>query len=215
MAKLPTPPPDIPEFGKVEPAKGFEQEGQTPAERKEFESYMKEKPSFEETMGAEKLSPMQLAQSYKLPSAPTPETILRQIGDATNISREAKEKLQTPYLQFKDSHARLLNTKLEEAKENIKKASKNATANILEESTIPEDAGPATKFVSFLSDGENQLFEIKKRLEELQATNKQLKPSELMLIQVNIAQAQQCIEFSSVLISKVVDALKQMMNIQL
>jgi len=215
MAKLPTPPPDIPEFGKVEPTKGFEKEGQTPAERKEFESYMKEKPTFEETMGTEKLSPMQLAQSFKLPSAPTPETILRQIGDATNISREAREKLQTPNLQFKDSYSRLLNTKLQESKENIKKASKNANVNLLKETTIPENADPATKFISFLSDGENQLFEVKKHLEELQASHKQLKPAELMLIQVNIAQAQQCIEFSSVLISKVVDALKQMMNIQL
>jgi hypothetical protein len=36
-----------------------------------------------------------------------------------------------------------------------------------------------------------------------------------MLIQINLAQAQQEIEFSSILLSKVTDALKQTLSIQL
>lgn len=214
MAKLPTPPPNIPEYGAIEPTKGFEKEGKTTIPDKgAFEEHMQAPLEQEASIGKE-LSPVELGQMSQTISAPTPETLLRQVGDHENLLKETKEKLQTKNLKFKNSQEKLLNSKFQEATENLKSAAKYSNAKIVEDTT-PQKKGPVSKFINYLADGENQLYEVKKRLEHLQSKQIQLKPSELMLIQVNIAQAQQSIEFSSILISKVTDAIKQMLSIQL
>jgi hypothetical protein len=69
--------------------------------------------------------------------------------------------------------------------------------------------------MSLINDGSSQIAGAKQKLADFAHSNGTLNPAELLLVQVKINQAQQQIEFSSMLLSKAVDDFKQLMNIQI
>lgn len=209
MPKAPTPPP---EFGGTEPTKGPGGLPSPSPSREEFESYMEktEAPEVKETG----ISPMEL-QAKRTEIEPTPENLLAQVDDTKNKITEAKTQLQTPNLQLKNSHQRLIDNKLSQSLVHIDKASDHLGANKAPSKEIAENMGPVAKFLTYLGNGQDQLVEAKKKLEDIQATKEGMTPTQMLLVQVNLSQAQQQIGFASVLLSKVADALKQAINIQL
>ena len=208
----PKPPSDVPEFGKIDPNKNLEQEAKSKPDTKAFESLMKEKPESGKT---EQPSPMDLAASQQAAITPSSDTLIGQVNTTQTQINDIKDKLNTPNLQLKNSHQKLLNSKLTEANEHLQKASDYLGANDITPTQIPGDATPITKFLGYLTDGQNRLLLAKERLHNISAQGGTLQPSEMMLIQINLSQAQQEVEFSSVLLSKVTDALKQTLSIQL
>ena len=145
----------------------------------------------------------------------TTDTLLGQVNTSQTHLNNIQNSLNTPNLTLKNSHQKLLNTKLQESNDHLRKASEYLGAQTLPPTEIPPDAEPVGRFLGYITDGQNQLLEAKRKLQEMSAKGGQIAPSQMMLIQVNLAQAQQEIEFSSVLLSKVVDALKQTLSIQL
>jgi hypothetical protein len=210
MGKEPTQPPS---FGEIEPTKPpGEKFPKSPPDRESFESYM-ETPATTTPPG-KAISPMELGpQASGVP--PTPENLLEQVDTTNNKIDFIKQNLQTPNLTLKNSHQRLLDSKITQSFYHAQKAADHLGATKIAEPQLPETSTPVAKFLGYLSSGQQQLFEAKKKLEDIQAKGQKLTPSQMMLVQVNLAQAQQQIEFSSVLLSKVVDALKQTINIQL
>ena len=206
------PKPDIPEYGRIEPAgKPIEQEFQNKPDTKAFESLMEK----ETEAPKSQISPMQLAQNQQGNVLATTESLLGQV-DATALQMdEIRNKLNTPDLTLKNSHQKLLNSKLTEANEHLQKASEYLGGKEISPTSIPSDATPIAKFLGYLTDGQNRLLAAKHQLSDISAKGGELQPSEMMLIQINLSQAQQEIEFSSVLLSKVTDALKQTLSIQL
>src|SRR5690606_25576753 len=75
--------------------------------------------------------------------------------------------------------------------------------------------GPLSKLFGYLSDGENQMNAAQAEIGKLQADGKQLNPADLLRIQMKINQAQQEVDYSSLLVSKAVTALTQLLNTQL
>ena len=205
----PEPPKDVPEFGKIQPGNKTPGEEKSVPDKAAFDEYM----SPQETTPSTAPSPMDITQ--KGATSPTTESVLNQIDQTTNLQNEITNNLNTPNLQLKNSHEKLLDTKLTEANSHLDKASEHLGANVLPKTEVSEGTRPVAKFLGYLTDGQNQLVEAKKKLQDIQSQGGELKPSQLMLIQVNLAQAQQQIEFSSVLLSKAVDTLKQTINIQL
>lgn len=201
--------PDVPEFGKIEPGKGVEK--QTPGEipnKAAFDSLMEpNKPSLEG------VSPMDLSAQKQI--TPTFDSVLNQINQTTNLQNDIREKLGTPNLTLKNSHQKLLNSKLSESNNHLQNAAEYMGAPKITPTKTAPGSDPVAKFLGYLTDGQNQLLQTKKTLEDIQAKGGDMKPSQMMLVQVNLSQAQQEIEFSSVLLSKVVDALKQTLSIQL
>ena len=96
-------------------------------------------------------------------------------------SSKIKENVQTPGLELKPSHQRLLNSKLKESFSHLQNASDYLGANKV---SINEDEnlGPVEKFLGYLSGGQDQLLEAKRKLQQLQAQGKKLSPPEMMLI---------------------------------
>ena len=180
----------------------------------EFQSYMEEG-----TEGAGKaggISPMELAAGEK-PSlgTPTAQTLLNQVHDAQSTLSDVQTKLSTPKLQLKKSQEQLLDNKFAATNKHIEEASKVAKAPVLEHPEMKGKPSVVDKFINYVNNGQNQLLQAKKQLEDIKEKGENLKPGELLLIQVNLSQAQQAIEYSSVLLSKAVDAIKQTINIQI
>jgi hypothetical protein len=186
-------------------------EKQTPGEipnKAAFDSLMEpNKPSLEG------VSPMDLSAQKQI--TPTFDSVLNQINQTTNLQNDIREKLGTPNLTLKNSQQKLLNSKLSESINHLQNAAEYMGAPKITPTKTPSGSDPVAKFLGYLTDGQNQLLQTKKTLEDIQAKGGDMKPSQMMLVQVNLSQAQQEIEFSSVLLSKVVDALKQTLSIQL
>ncbi len=202
--------PDVPEYGKIEPGKSVEKP--TPGE-------MPDKSAFDAAMQptqvapAEKLSPMEIASQKQ--TIPTIDSVLNQINQTVNLQNDIRDKLQTPNLTLKNSQQKLLNSKLSESVTHLENAAEYMGAPKAQVSKTPPGSDPVTKFLGYLTSGQNQLLATKQTLEDIQAKGGEMKASQMMLVQVNLAQAQQQIEFSSLLLGKVVDALKQTLSIQL
>jgi len=71
------------------------------------------------------------------------------------------------------------------------------------------------RFLSLISDGQNQLEAAQEQLASLQKRGESLSPGDMLLVQIKLNKAQQEIEYSSLLLSKAIDDMKMMMNIQL
>jgi hypothetical protein len=184
--------------------------GQLPSPDEEaFKSYM-EKP----TQDTGKTSPMAIEHPSPFQVGnPTYDSVKGQVHDTKNILTDMQQKMQTPGLVFKRSEQSLLNTKLSETNNYIRASAKKLGYEPppLE---IPAKAPPIAKFISYITDGQNQLVEVQNQLSTLSVRG-ELKPEQLLLIQVKLSQAQQELEYSSVLLAKTIDFLKQTMNIQI
>ena len=180
-----------------------------------FQSYMNKENAPAEKKSSSQVSPMDLAKQEALPTTKaTMPSIMSQVGSTQEYLDQVKKQLNSPNLKFKRSHQHLLKNKLSEANNHIRNA-----ANRLHIQTTPLEIPPGTspiiKFLSYISDGEDQLNNIKAQLHSYTGNKKKLNPSEMLLIQLNLAQAQQTLEYSSILLSKVVDFIKQTINIQI
>ena len=210
-------PGDISGYGKIEKTKGFDKETQIkPGQQDKFSSYMNEPTPGTKPEESDQLSPMELAKGATESGVnPTPASILNQIDNTQNRINEIKNNLNTPNLKFKHSQQRLLDNKLSSAKQHLQDASKTLGAPIPEEQQVPPGSSPVAKFLGYLTDGQNQMNSAKSELASLGTQKNTLTPAKFMLIQVKVAQAQQELEYSSVLLSKVIDSIKQMINIQI
>ncbi|MCX6988125.1 MAG: hypothetical protein NTZ52_01245 [Chlamydiae bacterium] len=123
---------------------------------------------------------------------------------------------QNPDLKLKNSQKHVLNTKLEDATAHIQSAGSKLGAPPTE-NTTPEKApgGPLGKFLGYVTNGMEQMDGVQKQLTSISAKGTQLGAADLLLIQVKMNKAQQELDFSSVMLSKVVEDFKTLMNIQL
>jgi len=69
--------------------------------------------------------------------------------------------------------------------------------------------------LGLITDGQDQLNKTQDMIQNMKLSDGTISPAQLLLIQVKMAKAQQELEYSSVLLSKAVDDIKTMFNIQL
>jgi len=217
-AKNPIPPENVGGPSGVNKPKGFEQETQIKPNQEEFQAYMKEpleQPAGTPETGAP--SPMDIAgKGQGGQGTVSIESILNQTSQSENLLNTLQNNLNTPNLKLKRSHQKLLNNKLQDANRYLSSAADKLGLPKQPPSEIPSSSGPIAKFLGYITDGQNQIAQIKQKISEVsQQGQKGLNPGEMLSLQVKISQAQQEIEYSSVLLSKVVDALKQTLNIQI
>jgi hypothetical protein len=217
--KSPLPPGNVPGSSGVDKTKGFEKESPIKPSGEEFQSYMKEAPpgKGEEAAGSQQISPMELAGKSNVPKGgPTPESILGQVNNTQNNLNTIQNNLSnTPNLKLSHAQSRLLDNKLTSAQTYLNSASEKLGANVVPGKKVPSGSSPIVKFLSYVTNGQNQLLETKKKLEEISATKGQLSPNQLMLVQVKLTSAQQQIDYASALLAKVIDVIKTTMNIQI
>jgi len=161
------------------------------------------------------VSPFDLAHGKVPAPGPNFNTIQQQAKMAQSSMGDIVNQLKTPKLKLKQSTKYLLKNKLTSAKGHIKSASQKLGTKETEEEEVPPGAGPLQKYLSLVTDGQNQLQAAQQHLANLSKKGEEMKPADMLMIQIKLSKAQQELEYSSLLLSKAVDDLKMMMNIQL
>lgn len=160
------------------------------------------------------VSPFDLAQGKVPAPGPTYDTIQTQAKMAHASMGDIANQLQTPKLKLKQSTKYLLKNKLTSAKGNILSAANKLGAPTVEDEE-PKGSGALATFLNLVTSGQRQLAATQQQITQIASQGKSMNPADMLLVQVKLNKAQQQLEYSSMLLGKAVDDLKQMMNIQL
>lgn len=183
------------------PGTGFQ--GYSPGAAKPFSSA-------QAPTGAAGIQPS-LAPQYAGPSF---DTLISQVSTSQDSLVNVRNQLNTKNLQFKRSQQHLLRNKLSDASTYLRAANSRLGA---ETPPMPSQTGarPIERFLNYVSDGENQLASARQTIVDMQGKGDQMRPSDFLLIQIKLSQAQQEIEYSSMLLGKVIDSIKTTINVAL
>lgn len=158
-------------------------------------------------------SPMSILPSINPVSGPSYETMQSQLNLSKTGLSDMQAQIQTPGLKIKPQENTVLLNHMSQASQTLRAVNTKLGINPEPMPSIKE--GPFGKFMSLITDGSNQIASAQNQLNQMSNSPTGLNPAEMLMVQVKINQAQQQIEFSSVLLSKVVDDFKQLMNIQI
>lgn len=197
---------------KISPGKAVPAKPSIEPDSTSFQKHMNKEPS--PPMGDIAASPFDLSRKKAPSGVPSLADLSNQVDQTHSHYQTLQTQLQNnPNLKIKNSYSDLIDNKLRDANTHLQKASEQ-----LGLSPFPMNAytskNPIQRFLGYVTDGQKQLLAAKQKLEQMK-TEGQLNPSDLLLIQIKLSQAQQEIEYSSILLAKVMDMIKQMMNIQI
>lgn len=212
-------PDKIPATDKIEanPAIKGDEKGKNVNVGKSFDSYMNE-PAQSSTGAsqAQGVSPFELAAQKPLATqTPTMDSINSQMKSASGVLGDIQSQLNTKNLKLKQSQKYLLRNKLSEANAHIRTAATKAGVDVGEPPSMTGRQNPIQKYLAYVTDGQNQLNLAQQKLSELSSSGHQLSAGQMLLIQVKMNKAQQSLEYSSILLSKAVDDIKMLFNIQI
>ena len=204
--------------GATSPPKALESDvTKQPSTGGGFESYMK--------TGAE---PAQRGQVPTAPSlmdaakpptaktgAPTLETLTAQAKTAQDSLGTVQKQLQTPNLRLKRSQAHLLKNKLTDAQAYSRSAAAKLGVETPPMAPPAPGSGLIERFIGYLGDGQDQFVAIQDKLQSMSKAGKQIDPGDMLLLQTKMNLAQQEIEFSSSLLSKITSAITTVLGIQI
>ncbi len=182
-----------------------------------FSSFMQETKGTASTGKTPMVSPFDLP-AHGTPmatSAPTLGTLMNQVNSAQSTLADLSTNMNTPGLKLKASQKYLLKNKMSDANSSFRVANAKLGAEIPDEPDASKFQGPMAKFLALLTDGQGQMEAAQKQLENLKDKGATLQPADFLLIQVKMNKAQQELEYSSVLLSNAVGAIKQLMQVQL
>jgi len=211
-----TPRPD--DVSRLDPLKrvGDEQK-QTPTPSQSFESYMEKAASQPGGPGKSTgVSPFELAKGNQpLAAGPTFDNLLTQVKSAQTMLGDINNQLQTPNLKLKQSQRYLLRNKLTSANSYLNAANTKMGVEAPTDSGESKRTGIVGKFLDYVDEGQNNLMTAQKQLMDLKSKGESLNPGDFLSIQVKLAHAQQEIEYASIMLSKAVEDMKTLFNIQL
>jgi hypothetical protein len=205
---------------RIDPTKAIssEETGLKGTTAQPFSSYMEEAKS--STLGGPAKTPLAspfeiAAGQTTLPATPTLATLTGQVVNAQSTLGDVNSYLNNPNLKLKQSSKYLLKNKLGDANTHIRTAATRLGVEEKKEEEISPGSGPIARFVNYVTNGQNLLESSKQRLNQMKELGENIKPADFLLIQVQLNLAQQSLEYSSVVLSKAMDDIKMIMNIQL
>lgn len=158
-------------------------------------------------------SPMNILPGTNPVGGPSVDTMQSQLVNSQNSMNDMNSQASYPGLKVTPQDREMLVKNMSQATTNLRAANTKLGLN---PGPAPQaQDGPLGKFLSLLNDGTAQISQAKQKLASIASTPGALNPAQMLMVQVKINQAQQQIEFSSILLSKVVDDFKQLMNIQI
>lgn len=179
-----------------------------------FEEYM-QKAGQTPTGKPPGVSPFDLAhQQTPLTQGPTFDSLLAQTKSVQGMLGDINNDLQTKNLKLKQSDRASLRSKMTSANQYLK------AANVKLGAEVPEpppstSRGIVGKFLDYVSEGQSNIVAAQQQLMNLKQKGENLKPADFLAIQLKLAHAQQEIEYASIMLSKAVEDLKTLFNIQL
>ena len=200
----------------IQPSKQIgESEGSQVTPGNDFKSLM-EQPGIKQN-SPDGVTPLQLMEQSHVvgQNAPSMETLAAQINSTSSALGDVQNQLSTKNLTLKPSQKYLLRSKLKSANEHIRSAAEKSTRSPIDPPQVPPHQNPVERFLGLVTDGQTQLDQVQGMVKDMKLSGGSLSPSQLLGIQVKLARAQQEIEYSSVLLSKAIDGIKTLFNIQI
>ena len=164
---------------------------------------------------APQISPFDLAHGKVPAPGPNFHTLQQQATSAHGTLGDIANQLNTPKLKLKQSTKYPLKNKLSSAKGQIQSASTKLGAPLVDEPDQKAGGGPLQKYLSMITGGQRQLDAAQAHLQQISDGGDQMNPADMLLVQIKLNKAQQQLEYSSMLLSKAVDDMKMLINIQL
>jgi hypothetical protein len=162
------------------------------------------------------VSPFDLAHGQTaLTQGANLDTLLTQAKSAQTTLGDISSQLNTKNLKLKQSQRYLLRNKLGDANAMLKAANAKVGGETPPPPTPSSSGGIIGKFLDFVSDGQNHINAIQKQLTDLKAKGDSLNPADFLAIQLKMGHAQQEIEYASIMLSKAVEDMKMLFNVQL
>ena len=159
-------------------------------------------------------TPMELTRPNMQTAGPSFDTLLAQAKNAQDGLGTVGQQLNEPNLKLKRSQSQLLKHKLQDANGHIRAA--GARVGVPEPSEQKFDSSsPVGRFLAMIGQGQDDMAAVQNQIKVLSQKPDSLQPGDMMFMQIKMGQAQQEIEFSSMLLGKVMDAIKQVLNTQL
>lgn len=181
--------------------------------KRPFADYMKEGP---QANAQQAPSPMQaLAPQTNVNGPPTMESVQQQMKATSSQLGDINQKLNTPNLKLKPSEKFLVRSKLEDAHTNIREAAQKVGVEPSSEVDTKGLQNPIAKFIALIGDGQEQLESAQNMLTKMSSSGQLVNPGDLLLAQVKINRAQQQLDFSSVVLSKAIEGIKTLFNVQI
>jgi hypothetical protein len=189
-----------------------------PREAGTFQSIMQKQAGVQAKPG-QVASPFDLSRGGvpQLATGPNLATVQAQMLHAQTTLGDINNMLSTPNLKVKPSSKYLLRNKLSEAAQQMRTVNAKVGGDQAdeEESDLPAGSGPVKKFLAYVGGSQAALANAQQRLQSLAAQGDQLNPAEFLFVQIKLNKAQQLLDYSSVLLSKAIDDMKMMFNVQL
>jgi hypothetical protein len=167
------------------------------------------------TQGAPGTTPMELTRPSIQTAGPSYDTLLAQARTAQDGLGTIGQQLNEPNLKLKRSQSQLLKHKLQDTNGHIRAAGNRAGVSPPGEYKLPNAGSPVGRFLGMIGQGQDDLMAVQNQIKILSEKPESLQPGDMMFMQIKMSQAQQEIEFSSTLLGKVIDAIKQILNTQL
>ncbi len=167
-------------------------------------------------------SPLDLSNTSGVRGTPTFDSLTNQARNAQDNLGQVAQQTKTvgkymndnPNLKMTRPQTQLLKRHLQDTNENINKAANAVGAN---PSALEPGSSSNTiaRFLTWVGQGQDTLTSVQGKLQELSKSPESLNPADMMLAQVKMNQAQNEIQFSTMLLSKVIDSFKQILQTQL
>lgn len=203
---------------QVSPYKGIDADQQrSPADSSAFQKEMGET-SKAPSAGKqpEGVSPMELANTPGVTGSPTMQSLMEQTSQVQSSIQGIQTDLKNNQnLKFKNSQEYLMRNKLTDANERVGSALNQLGLPPIEQKTSAPGSGPVTKFLDMLEGGQRGMEKAQEKLGQLTESGEPIDPAQMMLIQVQLSQAQQSLNFTSILLSKVVESFRTWMQTQI
>lgn len=144
-----------------------------------------------------------------------PQTLANESRNVISQIEDLRARLSDPNVEIKNDYKRVLNHKLENVDSNLRIALEKAGVDYIPPDLMLEsDTTPVKKFLTLLTNGQENLKSLGTELSNYAATEKQMSPASLMMVQLKVNYVQQEIEFFSSLLNKALESVKTIMNVQ-
>lgn len=208
---------DVDRLNRLERVEAHEENKPKPSGEGSFQSYMDEtqNPQNAQKASTEK-TPMELASQNRTPSEPpTIHSVNAQMQSASSTLGDIQKQLNTKGLKLKQSQNYLLRNKLKSANGNLRAASKKVGSDPGPAPKTSSRNSPVEKFLNLVTDGQRQMQAATKQVDEISKKGTDMNPGDLLVVQLKLQKAQQELEYSSVVLTKAIDDMKLLFNVQI
>ena len=191
--------------------------GQEEPKEQSFQSHMQAEQPQQGAAGAPQgtsPSPLDLPSGQKNISPPTAETVLGQMNSTSGVLGDIQNQLKTKNLKLKPPQKYLLRNKLNESNALIRSAASKLGVKVGAPPGTLSRQNPIARFINMVNDSQVQLEAAQEQVGTLNKSG-HVNPGDLLMVQIKISKAQQELEYSSVLLSKAVEDVKTLFQIQL